>query len=35
VHVRYGRVVLAGVWFESQPTGHLKAVPIASLPLAH
>jgi CRP/FNR family cyclic AMP-dependent transcriptional regulator len=35
VHVRYGRVVLAGTWFESQPTAHLQAVPIASLPLAH
>jgi len=35
VHVRYGRVVLAGSWFESQPTTHVKAVPIASLPTAY
>lgn len=35
VRVRYGRVVLDGRWFESQPTVHLKALPIARLPLAH
>jgi len=36
VHVRYGRVVLDGLWFASNPTApHLHSVPIASLPLAH
>jgi CRP-like cAMP-binding protein len=35
VHVRYGRVVLDGLWFASNPTApHLQSVPIASLPLA-
>ena len=36
VHVRYGRVVLDGLWFASNPTApQLYAVPMASLPLAH
>jgi hypothetical protein len=35
VHVRYGRVVLDGLWFASNPTApHLMSVPMASLPLA-
>jgi CRP-like cAMP-binding protein len=35
VHVRYGRVVLAGDWFASNPTGpHLQSVAIEKLPLA-
>jgi CRP-like cAMP-binding protein len=36
VHVRYGRVVLDGLWFASNPTApHLMSVPTANLPLAH
>jgi CRP/FNR family transcriptional regulator, cyclic AMP receptor protein len=36
VHVRYGRVVLDGAWFASNPSGpHLQSVSVASLPLAH
>jgi len=35
VHVRYGRVVLDGLWFASNPTApHLMSVPVGSLPPA-
>jgi CRP/FNR family cyclic AMP-dependent transcriptional regulator len=35
VHVRYGRIVLDGAWFASQPTApNLVAVPAQALPLA-